>query len=72
MPGPTVMMEPVEPQSLKKLSLKALKHSLDLFSSIHGQFLTSDSESKKIRMSHKIWHQKVSYGYKWLLSLIHR
>ncbi|GLT76176.1 hypothetical protein SLA2020_478510 [Shorea laevis] len=59
MPGPTVVIEPVEPQSLKKLSLKSLKRSLDLFSPIHAQFLTPDSESKKIRMSHMI---NVEYG----------
>ncbi|XP_017975793.1 PREDICTED: protein pleiotropic regulatory locus 1 [Theobroma cacao] len=54
MPGPTLEMEPVEPQSLKKLSLKSLKRALDLFSPIHGQFAAPDAESKKIRMSHKI------------------
>ncbi|KAJ8766281.1 hypothetical protein K2173_022340 [Erythroxylum novogranatense] len=54
MPGPTLEMEPVEPQSLKKLSFKSLKRALDLFSPVHGQFTPPDSESKRIRMSHKI------------------
>ncbi|PPD67813.1 hypothetical protein GOBAR_DD35303 [Gossypium barbadense] len=54
MAAPTLEMEPVEPQSLKKLSLKSLKRALDLFSLIHGQFAAPDPESKKIRMSHKI------------------
>ncbi|KAA3485288.1 protein pleiotropic regulatory locus 1-like [Gossypium australe] len=54
MAAPTLEMEPVEPQSLKKLSLKSLKRALDLFSPIHGQFAAPDPESKKIRMSHKI------------------
>ncbi|KAL6499285.1 Prolactin-2C3 [Orobanche hederae] len=44
----------VEPQSLKKLSFKSLKRSLDLFSPTHGQFPPSDRESKKIRVSHKL------------------
>ncbi|XP_021904945.1 protein pleiotropic regulatory locus 1 [Carica papaya] len=57
MPGPTMEMEPVEPQSLKKLSLKSLKRALDLFSPIHGQFTAPDPESKKIRLSHKISFQ---------------
>ncbi|OMO53648.1 protein pleiotropic regulatory locus 1-like protein, partial [Corchorus capsularis] len=54
MPGPTLEMEPVEPQSLKKLGLKSLKRALDLFSPTHGQFAASDPESKRIRMSYKI------------------
>ncbi|XP_038723647.1 protein pleiotropic regulatory locus 1 isoform X2 [Tripterygium wilfordii] len=54
MPGPTLGMETVEPQSLKKLSLKSLKRALDLFSPIHGQLPPPDPESKKIRMSLKI------------------
>ncbi|CAI9764843.1 unnamed protein product [Fraxinus pennsylvanica] len=44
----------VEPQSLKKLSFKSLKRALDLFSPLHGHFPPPDSESKKIRMSHKL------------------
>ncbi|KAF3456238.1 hypothetical protein FNV43_RR00888 [Rhamnella rubrinervis] len=59
MPGPTLEMEPVEPQSLKKLSFKSLKRALDLFSPIHGHFAPPDPESKRIRMSHKI---NVEYG----------
>lgn len=47
-------MEPIEPQSLKKLSLKSLKRALDLFSPIHGQLAPPDAESKRIRLSHKI------------------
>uniref|UniRef100_A0A2P2LLT6 Uncharacterized protein MANES_03G196900 n=1 Tax=Rhizophora mucronata TaxID=61149 RepID=A0A2P2LLT6_RHIMU len=54
MPGPTVEMEPVEPQSLKKLSLKSLKRALDLFSPVHGHLAPPDPESKRIRTSHKI------------------
>ncbi|KAM1281119.1 hypothetical protein FF1_021949 [Malus domestica] len=54
MPGPTLEMEPVEPQSLKKLSLKSLKRSLDLFSRAQGELPTPDPESKTIRTSHKI------------------
>ncbi|XP_050216982.1 protein pleiotropic regulatory locus 1 isoform X1 [Mercurialis annua] len=54
MPTLTPEMEPVEPQSLKKLSLKSLKRSLDLFSPLHGQPAPPDPESRKIRMNHKI------------------
>ncbi|WCJ23482.1 Pre-mRNA-splicing factor PRP46 [Euphorbia peplus] len=54
MPGPTMEMEPIEPQSLKKLSFKSLKRALDLFSPTHGQLAPPDAESKKIRSSHKI------------------
>ncbi|KAL6495484.1 hypothetical protein OROGR_030047 [Orobanche gracilis] len=55
MSGATMDSElPVEPQSLKKLSFKSLKRSLDLFSPNHGQFPPSDRESKKIRVSHKL------------------
>lgn len=54
MPGQTVSMEPVEPQSLKKLSFKSLKRALDLFSPVHDQFPAPDGESKKIRTSHKM------------------
>ncbi|KAF7141854.1 hypothetical protein RHSIM_Rhsim06G0116500 [Rhododendron simsii] len=46
-------MEPVEPQSLKKLSFKSLKRALDLFSPLHAHFPLRDPDSKKIRMSHK-------------------
>ncbi|XP_022138465.1 protein pleiotropic regulatory locus 1 [Momordica charantia] len=59
MPGPALEMEPVEPQSLKKLSFKSLKRALDLFSPVHGHVAPPDSESKKIRISHKI---SVEYG----------
>nr|KJB44715.1 hypothetical protein B456_007G268100 [Gossypium raimondii] len=44
MAAPTLEMEPVEPQSLKKLSLKSLKRTLDLFSPIHGQFAAPNPE----------------------------
>ncbi|KAJ6719846.1 WD40 REPEAT PROTEINPRL1/PRL2-RELATED [Salix viminalis] len=54
MPGPTVEMEPIEPQSIKKLSFKSLKRTGDLFSPIHAQLAPPDPESKKIRMNHKI------------------
>ncbi|XP_060218662.1 protein pleiotropic regulatory locus 1 [Lycium barbarum] len=60
MPGPTMESEvPVEPQSLKKLSFKSLKRSLDLFSPLHGHFPPPDPQSKKIRTSYKL---NVEYG----------
>lgn len=59
MPGPAMDLEPVEPQSLKKLSLKSQKRALDLFSPTHGRLPPSDPESKKIRVSHKL---NVEYG----------
>uniref|UniRef100_A0A7N0USP4 Protein pleiotropic regulatory locus 1 n=1 Tax=Kalanchoe fedtschenkoi TaxID=63787 RepID=A0A7N0USP4_KALFE len=59
MPGPTMEMEPVEPQSLKKLSFKSLKRALDLFSPLHGHLAPPDPESKRIRLSHKV---DVAYG----------
>ncbi|RWW18855.1 hypothetical protein GW17_00017133 [Ensete ventricosum] len=45
---------PVEPQSLKKLSLKSLKRALDLFSPIHGHHSPPDPQSKRIRISYKV------------------
>lgn len=36
--------EPVEPQSLKKLSLKSLKRSLDLFAPTHPLLFAPDPE----------------------------
>ncbi|XP_062108735.1 protein pleiotropic regulatory locus 1 [Humulus lupulus] len=59
MPGPTLEMEPVEPQSLKKLSFKSLKRALDLFSPVQGRIAPPDLESKKIRINHKI---NIEYG----------
>ncbi|CAN6932003.1 unnamed protein product [Brassica oleracea] len=53
MPAPTTEAESIEPQSLKKLSVKSLKRALDLFSPVHGQFPPPDAEAKKIRLSHK-------------------
>ncbi|XP_058219305.1 protein pleiotropic regulatory locus 1-like isoform X1 [Rhododendron vialii] len=50
---PTSAMEPVETQSLKKLSFKSLKRALDLFSPLHAHFPLPDPDRKKIRMSHK-------------------
>lgn len=47
-------MEPVEPQSLKKLSFKSLKRALDLFSPIHGQHAPPDPQSKQIRINYKM------------------
>ncbi|PKA61035.1 Protein pleiotropic regulatory locus 1 [Apostasia shenzhenica] len=47
-------MEPVEPQSLKKLSFKSLKRALDLFSPIYGQYTPCDPASKQIRISYKL------------------
>jgi pleiotropic regulator 1 len=44
---------PVEPQSIKKLTLKSLKRSLDFFSPLHAQFPSPDPQSKNIRLSHK-------------------
>ncbi|KAK9706557.1 hypothetical protein RND81_07G134800 [Saponaria officinalis] len=55
----TTSMEAVEPQSLKKLSLKSLKRSLDFFSPLHSHFPPPDSLSKKIRLSHKM---NLEYG----------
>ncbi|KAI3853295.1 hypothetical protein MKW92_014528 [Papaver armeniacum] len=55
MPGVAVEMEqPVEPQSLKKLSFKSLKRALDLFSPAHGHYAPPDAQSKKIRISYKM------------------
>ncbi|XP_047334980.1 protein pleiotropic regulatory locus 1-like [Impatiens glandulifera] len=54
MPAPILEMEPVEPQSLKKLSFKSLKRALDLFSPLHHQLPPPDIESKKIRISYKL------------------
>ncbi|KAM7256888.1 hypothetical protein ACFE04_012629 [Oxalis oulophora] len=45
---------PVEPQSLKKLSLKSAKRALDLFSPIHDQIAPPDHHSKRMRMSYKM------------------
>ncbi|KAF5465463.1 hypothetical protein F2P56_015472 [Juglans regia] len=59
MPGATLEMEPVEPQSLKKLSFKSLKRALDLFSPLHGHLAPPDPKSKNIRMSHKV---SLEYG----------
>ncbi|URD84735.1 WD domain, G-beta repeat [Musa troglodytarum] len=50
---------PVEPQSLKKLSLKSLKRALDLFSPIHGHYSPPDPQSKRIRISYKV---QAEYG----------
>lgn len=47
-------IEPVEPQSLKKLSFKSLKRALDLFSPVHQQLPPPDAESKKIRVNYKV------------------
>ncbi|KAG6731769.1 hypothetical protein I3842_01G146100 [Carya illinoinensis] len=67
MPGATLEMEPVEPQSLKKLSFKSLKRALDLFSPLHGHLAPPDPKSKNIRMSHKVGefsvHLQVSLEY---------
>ncbi|MQM16355.1 hypothetical protein Taro_049313 [Colocasia esculenta] len=54
MPGPAAAMEPVEPQSLKKLSFKSLKRALDLFSPTHGHYPPPDPESQRIRISYKV------------------
>ncbi|XP_057534218.1 protein pleiotropic regulatory locus 1 [Amaranthus tricolor] len=59
MAATTISMEPVERQSLKKLTFKSLKRSLDIFAPLHSQFPPPDPESKKIRLSHKI---NVEYG----------
>lgn len=53
-PPPPAAIEPVEPQSLKKLSFKSLKRALDLFSPVHGHYTPPDPESKKIRISYKM------------------
>eukprot|EP00252_Welwitschia_mirabilis_P025246 TRINITY_DN7802_c0_g1_i1.p1 TRINITY_DN7802_c0_g1~~TRINITY_DN7802_c0_g1_i1.p1 ORF type:complete len:492 (-),score=86.44 TRINITY_DN7802_c0_g1_i1:258-1733(-) len=57
MPGtaaPLQNIEPVEPQSLKKLSLKSLKRSYDLFASTHGEPRPPDPESQRIRIALKV------------------
>lgn len=48
------LMEHVEPQSLKKLSFKSLKRSLDLFPPTHGSYPPPDPKSKNIRASYKL------------------
>lgn len=48
------MEQQVEPQSIKKLSFKSLKRSLDLFAPAYGQLPPTDAESKKIRTSYKL------------------
>ncbi|KAK8444852.1 hypothetical protein SEVIR_9G214000v4 [Setaria viridis] len=50
---------PVEPQSLKKLSLKSLKRSLDLFAPAHSLLFAPDAESKRIRTGCKV---RAEYG----------
>ncbi|PWA43128.1 pleiotropic regulatory locus 1 [Artemisia annua] len=45
---------PIEPQSIKKLSFKSIKRSLDLFSPNHSQLPPPDPLSKKIRINHKV------------------
>ncbi|KAF3613585.1 Protein pleiotropic regulatory locus 1 [Capsicum annuum] len=60
MSGATMESEvAVEPQSLKKLSFKSLKRSLDLFAPLHSHFPLPDPLSKKIRTSYKL---NVEYG----------
>lgn len=55
MPGVTMESDlPVEPQSLKKLSFRSLKRSLEFFSPAHAYFPPPDPESTKIRLSQKI------------------
>ncbi|CAN1281160.1 Protein pleiotropic regulatory locus 1 [Linum perenne] len=51
MPGAPLEMEPVEPQSLKKLSLKSLKRALDLFSPTHGHAAPPDPERFALRLN---------------------
>ena len=46
--------EPVEPQSLKKLSLKSLRRSLDLFAPARSLPFAPDADSKRIRVSCKV------------------
>ncbi|GKB03015.1 hypothetical protein Tco_0831104, partial [Tanacetum coccineum] len=45
---------PIEPQSIKKLTFKSIKRSLDLFSPNHSQLPPHDPLSKKIRVNHKV------------------
>lgn len=49
----------VEPKSIKKLTINSLKRALDFFAPVHDQIPPPDSESKRIRLSHKI---NVEYG----------
>ncbi|CAN8259089.1 unnamed protein product [Cochlearia groenlandica] len=53
------MATEIEPQSLKKLSLRSVKRALDLFSPVRDQFAPPDSQSKKIRLCHKV---QVAFG----------
>ncbi|CAA7034474.1 unnamed protein product [Microthlaspi erraticum] len=55
----TILTTEIEPQSLKKLSLKSVKRARDLFSPVRDQFAPPDSESKRIRLCHKI---EVAFG----------
>ncbi|KAJ1703292.1 hypothetical protein LUZ63_003071 [Rhynchospora breviuscula] len=45
---------PVEPQSLRNLSLKSLKRGLDLFAPSHVSSFPLDSESKRIRVGYNV------------------
>eukprot|EP00250_Pteridium_aquilinum_P017531 c23676_g1_i1 orf=559-2007(-) len=49
--------QPVEPQSLKKLTLKSLKRSFDLFASCHAQRPPPNPESIRIRKACKIFDE---------------
>lgn len=46
--------QPVEPQSLKKLSLKSLKRALDTFAPAHGDRFSTLPDSGKIRVLTKV------------------
>lgn len=52
--GTSAGIEPIEPQSLKKLSLKSLKRSFDLFASLHGDPRPPDQRSQRIRIACKV------------------
>uniref|UniRef100_A0A0C9RGT4 TSA: Wollemia nobilis Ref_Wollemi_Transcript_25597_1948 transcribed RNA sequence n=1 Tax=Wollemia nobilis TaxID=56998 RepID=A0A0C9RGT4_9CONI len=58
MPGTSMIggagIESIEPQSLKKLSLKSLKRTYDLFAALHGERRPTDPASKQIRIACKV------------------
>ncbi|GLJ44330.1 hypothetical protein SUGI_0928230 [Cryptomeria japonica] len=51
--GSGTVVERIEPQSLKKLNLKSLKRSFDLFAAFHGERPPLDAASKRIRIACK-------------------
>ncbi|KAM1462681.1 hypothetical protein ACFXTO_047683 [Malus domestica] len=56
----------------KKLSLKPLKRSLNLFSPTHGELPPPNPESKRLHMSHKECNPRLTKNHLPRLSLVHR